>query len=199
MFNCVLTGDIVGSTDLTQNQQKRVMTTLESGFQSLRPVLGGSFDSFRGDGWQMQFAHETAPLRIALYLRATIRADDEAFETRVAIASSPEQSNDVFVQSGRALDTMPKNTLFRYANGGDSHATAVLADHISHRWTQAQARAVRPFLFPSSRVTQKTVAAQLGISRQAVGQALDAAGLTPLMAAITALETQANQRAGAIQ
>lgn len=197
MALCVLTGDIVGSTGLTHAQQDRVQFVLNYAHSQLRVNPNGRFDTFRGDGWQMGYNVPAVGLRYALYVRACLKADSDAFETRIAIAEGHEtpvlshENSNTYVASGRALDDMPRDVLMAHASGGPHHATTVLADHISRGWTVAQARAVEPFLRPHQSVTQKDVAAQLAISRQAVGQALDAAGYPVLIRALRALEEQA--------
>ena len=77
-----------------------------------------------------------------------------------------------------------------HAQGGAIGAATALADHVSNGWTSAQARAILPFLKTLKRPTQKEVSAFLGISRQAVGQALDAAGYSAIKAALAAIEEQ---------
>lgn len=139
-------------------------------------------------------------LRYALCFRAALRAQSETFETRVAIATGDEALGThkiettrtaTFIASGTALDAMPNDVLMVHAAGGALQAATLLADHISQGWTVAQARAIEPFLQPRARVTQQSVAEALGISRQAVGQALDAAGFFVIKSALSALEKQA--------
>ena len=197
MAICVLTGDIVGSMRLHRAQFERVQLLLEDSYYDIKEDTSGSLDQFRGDGWQMAFDNRHESLRFALYIRATLKANDDDFDTRIAISESDAEyliSNDyddVYVASGRALDDMPRDTLMAHANGGALHATTLLVDQISREWTQAQARAIKPFLLRNVRHTQKSVAAALGISRQAVGQALEAACYPVISRALRAIEEQA--------
>ncbi len=197
MALCVLTGDIVGSTELPRAGQERVLSLIETAFQSLSQHASDKLDFYRGDGWQMRFQDAGSGLQYALFIRAVLKSEDDAFDTRVAIADTagsapvPKAWDANAEASGRALDDMPRDVLMAHAAGGAQHAATLLADHISRHWTAAQARAIRPFLAPRPRVTQQQVADTLGITRQAVGQALDAAGYGPISRALKALKAQA--------
>ena len=197
MSICVLTGDIVGSTDLTKAQFSKLRLVLAGCLDALQQDGSANLDIYRGDGWQMDFDGRPPGLREALYIRASLRAENEAFETRIAIACGPEISiflganTKTHIASGHALDEMPRDILMSHAAGGPLQAATVLADHISQGWTRAQAMAIRPFLLKGSGITQKQVANDLGISRQAVGQALNAAGFHVLDRALRAIEEQA--------
>jgi DNA-binding phage protein len=201
MALCVLTGDIVGSTDLSAAELFEIAQTLTDANRNLHLVAGPPhFDIHRGDGWQAAFTNRSKALRIALLFRAVLFARNDKYETRIAIAVGDEslENKDIsransptFILSGRTLDTMSDDHLMAHASGGSHHAATVLADYISRSWTTAQARAIAPFLHPAESWTQKDVARNLGISRQAVGQALDAAGYPAIKAALTAIEEQA--------
>ena len=197
MAVCVLTGDIVGSTDLTSAQQRQVMDAVGQAFEDLADGNGPTFDTYRGDGWQMSFPTVGLGLRYALYIRALLRSKHEDFETRIAIAEhhgETRRSHRIatpFTQSGRSLDAMPDDVLLSHASGGPLQAATLLADRISRGWTNAQAKAIRYLLPPDADLTQKVIARHLGISRQAVGQALDAAAYPVIKRALAAIEGQA--------
>ena len=63
-----------------------------------------------------------------------------------------------------------------------------LADHIAQGWTRAQARAVCAMLPPGAG-PRRVAAERLNISRQAVDQALWAAGFPAIEAALEQIET----------
>ena len=193
MALCVLTGDIVGSTDLTAAE----MDTVHAVLARVRDTIGPDaalLDTYRGDGWQLSLAPEGSALRYALYVRASLTAEDDKFATRIALAEGghpfdpANTTSGPYIRSGRCLDAMPKEALMAHAAGGARHAATLLADQISRTWTTPQAKAIQPFLLGASDVTQKAVAENLSISRQAVGQALDAAGYHPIRRALAALE-----------
>ncbi len=96
----------------------------------------------------------------------------------------------VFSQSGRLLEMLPDQTLMAHSSGGSLDAAFRLADHISRGWTQAQARAMAAMLPPDAG-PRRVAADALGISRQAVDQALHAAGFPAIDAALKLIEAEA--------
>ncbi|WP_095589565.1 hypothetical protein [Actibacterium ureilyticum] len=197
---CVLTGDLIGSTALPDGQVAAAMAALRdaagqiSGWPDAAPAR---FTPYRGDGWQMVLRDPARALRAALFLRASLRVLGKPFATRIALATGvealgagPDLSGETgpnFVASGRALDAMPRGTELVWAAGGARDAVFRLADHISAGWTPAQARAVARMLPPTD-MTHAAAAQALGISRQAVDQALGAAGYPALHQAIALFE-----------
>ena len=74
-----------------------------------------------------------------------------------------------------------------FANGGALGAATRLADYVSAGWTKPQARAMREILWPD-RPTHAKIAAELGISRQAVDQNLSSAGASAILDALYLIE-----------
>lgn len=195
----VVTGDIVGSSDLARDRLDRAFNALETGAQAISDWIGTDvhFTRHRGDGWQICLPATIAPLRAALGMRAALRAADRDLRTRMALAVGAAEipkdgnlnlaSGPAFVASGQLLDQL-EHAMIAEAAGGASGAATRLGHAISDGWTQAQARAALPMLAPD-RPTQDSVADALGISRQAVRQALVAAGMPDLLAALEMLET----------
>ena len=152
----------------------------------------------RGDGWQIRMDIPRMALRAALLVRAEIRSRGNDLSTRIAIAighaeaDTPNDPNEsigaVFVASGRLLDGMPRGTTMAHASGGALSATTRLADHISQNWTKAQAAAMVHALTPNP-PTRAEIGRALGKSRQAVDQALTAAGYPALSDALRMIET----------
>ncbi|MEM9344537.1 MAG: MarR family transcriptional regulator [Pseudomonadota bacterium] len=186
MHIAVLTGDLIGSTELSADQISTAFTAIEAA----APISRN-----RGDGWQLLLTQPATALRTALRIRAALRRHD--LTTRIAIASGvstapiPKDLNEatgpVFVASGRALDAMSKGTTLAHAAGGALAATTRLADHISTGWTQPQAAAMHLALSPDA-PTRAEIGAALGKSRQAVDQALAAAGYPALSDALRLIE-----------
>lgn len=195
----VLTGDLVDSTALEH-------TTIETIFHALRHAareIGVWQDApirlarSRGDGWQICLDRPELALRSALLFRAAIRSWGKTLQTRVAIAIGDTQPGDTrdpnaatgpaFVASGRALDALKGDATMVHAAGGALGAATRLADHISRDWTEAQASAVFHAL-PPGRITRGEIGNTLGKSRQAVDQALAAAGFRALSDALAMIE-----------
>ena len=201
----VLSGDVVGSTQLSGTDQRRVFEALRDGAGRIADWLGNpvQFTRNRGDGWQICLPGARPGLRAALGMRAALRAEGKTFETRIAIASGPGEippngdlniaTGPVFVAAGRALDALDGPYMV-HAGGGALGATVRLADHISAGWTPAQARAVLPMLAPAP-PTHAAAARDLGISRQAVDQALNAAGFAALLDALALLDAAEDESA----
>lgn len=206
MIWTVFTGDIVNSTDLSASELDRVMSELNNACWQLSgwghhddDNTQSAFARRGGDGWQIALDRPKFALRAALFIQAQLRAMNEAYATRIAVATGegdlPPNANvdlnsaygPVFRESGRLLDTLAGSTLLAHADGGPLDAAFKLADHISQGWTQAQARAVCAMLPPDSG-PRRVAAEHLGISRQAVDQALRAAGFPAIEAALDQIE-----------
>ena len=200
----VLTGDIVDSSDMAPEDLDALMSALNdiakqlSGWQhTSENKTESAFARRGGDGWQIALNRPQFALRAALFVQSCLRSIDGGLATRVATATGdgtvPEQADlnsahgPVFRDSGRLLDTLKGRTLLAHADGGALGASFRLADHISQGWTQAQARAVHAMLPPEAG-PRRLAAERLGISRQAIDQALWAAGFPALNAALQQIE-----------
>ncbi|WP_353337146.1 MarR family transcriptional regulator [Pseudooceanicola nitratireducens] len=200
----IVTGDLVASRRLEAAEFDAAQQALRDGAEALTHWLGRPclLARHRGDGWQLAVpcpagAPPLAPLRVALVMRAALVRAGERIESRMALATGPAEipedgdlnraNGPAFIASGQLLDQLKSGGEMADAAGGAAGAATSLADHISRGWTQAQARSVFPMLAPD-RPTQEVVAAQLGISRQAVRQALNAAGFPAIARALAQLE-----------
>ena len=162
------------------------------------PGLTTGYARSDGDGWKFALSDPTLGLRSSLYLRAVLRRHGKTFATRIALACGAGDlpadgdlnaaSGPAFTASGRLLDTLtgPHITM-AHAEGGADNALIALADHISQGWTPAQARALC-LMLPPCAGTHAEAASQLGISRQAVDQALSSAGYHAISEALQSLE-----------
>lgn len=196
----VLTGDLIGSTGLDRTQLDGALGALERAVEDISHWQDGIVTGFArrgGDGWQCAVSAPELSLRCALFLRAALRDLGKPFATRIAIAQGsgtlpasrdPNAAHGAaFTASGRLLETLPAQTGMAHDRGGATGATVRLADHISSGWTPAQARAVRLMLWPRDRIRAEA-ATRLGITRQAVNQALWGAGFPALDDALTLIE-----------
>lgn len=197
----VLTGDLVASSELGPHEVDRSLDAISAASEVLATWPDVSVVGFArrgGDAWQIAFDAPRFGLRAALYVTACIRQLDKARATRIALASGEGHMPDrdpnaahgaAFTASGRLLSHLPVARHLDDAAGGARSAATLLADHIAQGWTPAQARAVAAQLPPGAGTIAQT-AATLSISRQAVSQALHAAGFPALQAALTALEAE---------
>lgn len=204
MAVAVLTGDIVGSTALPPARQEAVMDALAAAADDMASWHGGPlfFTRQRGDGWQVMLARPGLALRSALGFQAAVRQLGKGLATRISIATGAgdagpgpdlnSATGPAFVASGRGLDAMVPPQQIRHAAEGALGAAVRLADHIAQGWTAAQARALCPMLDPVAPPRHADIARTLGISHQAVTQALERAGHAPLAAALQMIETEAD-------
>ncbi len=200
----VLTGDIVTSSELTPDELDAIMTALDDARSKIATWPGKAgqtvttgFARRGGDGWQMALDRPALTLRAALFVQSRLRALSGSPGTRIAAATGdgtlPPDGDlnaahgPVFRASGRLLDGLSGRGLMAFAGGGALDASFRLADHIAQGWTQAQARAVHALLPPGSG-PRRIAAEQLGISRQAIDQALWAAGFPAIKAALGQIE-----------
>lgn len=198
MIYAVFTGDLVESSALDQGQLTVSLQGIKTCLQAIwrwedSPPLG--FGIRGGDGWQAALPAPHRALRAALYLRAQMLElpAQSRFALSIAEGTLPPDGDTnrahgpAFTTSGRLLEALPKHRLMAVSGPGPGAATFALADHIASGWTQAQARALAPMLAPDPG-PRSEVAKRLGISRQAVDQALNSAGFRALSDALDAWE-----------
>ncbi|MBL1436144.1 MAG: hypothetical protein COB08_008100 [Rhodobacteraceae bacterium] len=192
----VLTGDIVKSTALSRDERDALFAGLKAGADAVEALQDepAQFERFSGDSWQMLVQPKLA-LRASLVMRAFIRQESKSFETRISVGIgaveplSPEglgaSDGPAFWASGRGLKAL-KGAQYFCTNTGNK-PIFILADEISKRWTQAQAR-VLAFSLLLPHPTQESVASKVGISQQSVRNHLAAAGEPALLAALADIE-----------
>ena len=204
MYLTVLTGDIVASTEMNAAELDGVMNAIQSAARGMSDWTGSKatvhFSRRGGDAWQIASPAPIYAIRSVLYIQAHVRRLKKSFSTRIAVATgegtlpdtTPIDINSahgpVFIASGRLLDTITGHHLMEHADGGGFGAVLELCTHIAQGWTPAQARALCEMLPPNAG-SRAQAGAQLGISRQAVDQALWAAGFPAIEAALQHLET----------
>lgn len=202
----VLSGDIVGSQRIDRLDGVR-NTIIEAGrrLDEAWPglVVGGP-QFFRGDAWQLVLRRPKMALRVAIYLRARLRALEEPADTRIAIGLGDAEHIDpkevslslgeAFTLSGRALDEMGRRRAIRLSVPDRlKHQTFWLPPILSlcgaiiGRWKPRQAEAVALMLIENGR-TQEQLARDVKVSRQALSKALLSAGWPAIDEAITVVE-----------
>lgn len=198
----VLTGDIVDSSNLTASELDACMKNLHAAAIEIsgwdKDITTG-FARRGGDGWQIVMQRPRLAFRAALYLQATLRQRGKDHATRLAIAvqqgrlpiayrRNPNSGHGpAFTESGRLLDSITGQATMAHADGGARAAAIRLADHIAKGWTVAQARAMAHALPPDA-PPRADIAVRLGVTRQAVNQALWGAGFPALSDALGYLE-----------
>lgn len=163
----VLTGDIVGSTQLGPERLEAAMALLRrlaQEFEHVNPEsVVGRPDVFRGDSWQLCLKRPSLAVTAAVFVRAGFKAD--GLDTRIGIGLGPvdrlnesrisESSGPAFKHSGRTLDKLGKHRFLALDGAGyldvggyarspvDPLVAGVglLDAHIA-RWSQREAVAV---------------------------------------------------------
>lgn len=200
----VLTGDIIGSTQMSPEELERAFDALSASAEVQAEWHGESlhFTRQRGDGWQVRLARPELALRSALAFRAALRSEGKEFSTFMAVAEGeaglvPQgrdlnaSSEGVFVTSGRILDALKNsavNMKLYHQMSGEMGAVFALADHISQSWTPAQSAAMLLALTPVQQQSQSQIGRTLGKTRQAVSKALDGAGSEAILFSLAEIE-----------
>ncbi|MEP3844891.1 MAG: MarR family transcriptional regulator [Paracoccaceae bacterium] len=203
MYLAVLTGDIVASTEMKASELDSIMNAIQSATLDMADWTVSEttvhFSRRGGDAWQVATPAPKYAIRSALFLQANVRRLDKSFSTRIAAAigegtlpdTAPIDINSahgpVFTASGRLLDSISGHHLMEHSDGGALGAVLELCSHIAQGWTPAQARALCEMLSPHAG-SRAQAGIRLGISRQAVDQALWAAGFPAIEAALHHLE-----------
>ncbi len=195
-YCAVLTGDIVRSSRLRPRQLEAVRVSLLDAVDVARNwkrgLVKGKLEFFRGDAWQLLLTDPAMALRVAILVRASLRAHGIA-DTRIAIGLGKAgtipprrislSTGQAFVISGRALDRM---TLYSNLTIETSESCGVLSewlpvvghlcDSLVSRWTRRQAEIVRAAVDPRE-PDYDTMARKLrpAISKQAVAKGLSGA------------------------
>ncbi len=195
----VITGDIVSSSRLPEDDRRELHRVMNEGAAALREVfpeaVPADMDIFRGDSWQVLVTDPVFSLRVGLFYRAFLRArmQDNKVDTRMVIAVGtvdfvPDDhvsagDGEAYRESGRTLERMPKSGRMQFVLAGkpreDSQAVDVvvqLLDVLAMHWTERQAQAVAGALRGWKQEKIAGSWKEKSISQQAVAQHLDRAG-----------------------
>ena len=196
----VLTGELVNSRRADSATVAGTFDALEKATSDFGKTLHLDlrFTRFRGDGWQAVLTEPTRILEGTIFLLARLMTTPNSLKTRIGIgvgtatslgkANLSDADGAAFFTSGTLLDTMsPKRKLALAGETIDaSHAAIIdLTEFITNSWTPTQAEAVAHLMGNYPRTHEK-IAAELGITRQAVQSRLAGAGLAYFETAIGA-------------
>lgn len=208
MIYAVLTGDVVKSTRYSGARLDSFFAALGESVMSWDgwgdDLVAGGPERFRGDGWQLVLRKPGSALRVALLLRAHMRAEGQ-LQTRIAIGAGPVEklqpkrlaasSGEAFVRSGRCLEALratrlldiDAGNLFASDLSATLHSIVGLCDALAANWTQRQAQILAIALRPDA-PNQAGLGERLGISQQAIAGHYKKSGLTSLLGACETLE-----------
>ncbi len=190
-MHAVLTGDIVGSSGLCPVDHRKVIDVVKSVANVFPDAVIGGVDVFSGDSWQMLVSDCGISLRIALYLRASLKREkDLSVDSRISIAWGEvdmaqvnrerisESTGELFTLSGRRLAELKKASLMCFSALHDDYLSAAvggslgLIDVLVQQWSWEQARAVVAALTGK---TQVAIAAEFGVGQSSINKSLQAA------------------------
>ncbi len=198
----VITGDLVGSTELGPEKIERAFAALSDCADAQADWHGASlhFTRHRGDGWQVALAKPEMALRSALAFRAALRAEGAEFDSYMGIAEGEvegevgsdlnSEASVVFTHSGWAADAAKKMNRQKLvlSYGEALYAAAVLVDEISQGWTPTQAQTILAAIHPTEKPNYTKIAEDLGKSRQAVTKSLEASSYEAILTALQFIE-----------
>ncbi|ETX14584.1 hypothetical protein OCH239_03145 [Roseivivax halodurans JCM 10272] len=197
----ILTGDIVGSRKIGTDGTAAVFAALGEAFSGVEGWSGGParLTRSRGDGWQAAVPDGARALRVALCIRAYLRARDLP-ETRIGIglggvkslgsADLSDGDGPAFYAAADMLERMGRSrrlVLSPQAVPPLAPALVALCDTLAGGWTRLQGEVVWPLLQPSA-ISQTSLAATLGVTQQSIADRLDAAGFAAMTEALEAFE-----------
>lgn len=200
-IHTVLTGDLIKSRRTDTETVVAAFSILQKAATDFGKVwhLDLRFTRYRGDGWQIVLTDPQFTLDAILYFIATLRAGQPGVDTRISVGIGPvetlgtrdlsDATGPAFFISGDQLDQMSRKRLVAIAGHGIGPcqiAIVDLAECIATGWTAAQAQAVDLSL-QGDMPPHEDIAAQLGITRQAVQSRLSGAGFGYFETAIYAM------------
>lgn len=187
----VITGDIVGSSQIKSEYRKDLLECLNTMKNELQCVSPFSMELFRGDSFQLLIEDPAQAAKIAILLRAglinhTPNKDDGMWDAKISLGigqveflsdSIVTSDGEAFQYSGRQLDGMGKRrmavkTPWQDANKELDVMTSFIDDIITG-WSSKQAGMI--YLALRADTPKKEVAEFIGTSVQNVRNVLSSA------------------------
>lgn len=192
----ILTGDIVNSTKLDQEDYLLLTDALKESFRVINelyiPETTTSFDIFRGDSFQGVIPDPSQALEACLVIRSSLRKAQPKkssfnWDARTSLGIGTvdylpdrvsEGTGEAYQYSGTSLDQMKTEqrltiTTPWQAVNNEMQSQAALLDAIIHKWSPSQAEVVLELLAGKSR---KTIGKEFDISQAAVHYRIKGAG-----------------------
>lgn len=202
MVVSVLTSDIIDSSKLKKKELILVHETINTAFENLQECYQKEvalFEIYRGDSFQGIVLNPVNALKIAFYLKTSIKklnlgskhsskAKKSVVDFRMALGigkidalpeNLKEASGEAFIFSGRTLDAMKskqQKMSLKCENENINHEFAVhfkFFDLLTERWSMASAEVVYYLLQDRKEIE---IAKKLGISQSAVNSRKKASG-----------------------
>ncbi len=182
----VLTGDVVGSTQLNESQLDKLLAELTAQLNAIAAHHPHStFELMRGDAFQLLVMDYQHAAHYALLIRMALKA--HRFDCRISIGCGAlnrrretlgTSSGEAFLLSGRGLDRMKNERLKIASSVADfSYHFDLLTEFLDHQVTQMTDRqsaiGYLKLCYPHWR--QSDIADKLAVNRVSVTRSLKAA------------------------
>jgi hypothetical protein len=181
MMHAVITGDIVNSTLLDPQQEKKLLDQLKIIFQPYKSEF------YRGDSFQVYLSDSTRALELALLCRIAAislaqEETDSMFDIRISIGLGAVEEpvdtlstakGEAFVLSGRVLDEMGKTggrLMITINDPLNNIAFSILADYINSIYRQMTAKQAEVIEELLKGENQQQVADKLNKSKSTISQ-----------------------------
>jgi len=208
----VLTGDIIGSRRWNAQRRPELFDALRTVAQQLQTQFPAAvrlpIDLYRGDSWQLLIVEPQDALRIAIYIRTTLRLLPASFrlDSRIAIGLGTidflptdrisQGDGPAFQRSGQILQTLEywqmgldaTDDLWPPALRTTLQALVHHLDFLIQHWTPKQGRAIRGALLGQNQETIGRSWPDAPISQQAVAQHLQRSGWSAVEETLHAFE-----------
>lgn len=209
-IGAIITGDIVDSSQMTVDERTSILRLLQSLPLLLSPLYKTNIEIFRGDSFQVKVADPSKVLRIALAIRAIIRANrfvgnNKQWDARLAIGvgtldyetdSLSTSDGEAYRLSGRGLDLIGRARLYIETPWEDVNkeliVSTLFADDIVTGWTPIQSRIMFEKLIKNN--SQEEIGNTLDVSRQMVSKTMKAAKEALIMVYIKRFEDLINEK-----
>ncbi|GEM_PF-758607 len=189
----VLTGDVIGSTELSPQEYEDLLYTLTD---LIKYICGqhpnNEYEITRGDSFQIIIHDLENAAKYALIIRVGLRHRNTKYDCRSSIGIGFGSSirhnvgystGDAFTLSGRTLDSMDSETLkintsdIRFNEHFDL-LTKYLDSQVSGMKERQLAITYIMLTFNSEELTQGLIASKLGVLRESINRTINSANLT---------------------
>jgi predicted DNA-binding protein YlxM (UPF0122 family) len=203
----VLTADLVNSTKLDKQDYLSVIQFLKGLLSELAENENIAFEISRGDSFQVVFSNPVIAMRISLLIKFGLLSGNYSQSMNVTqslalgdfehLSNKPgESSGEVFINSGRGLDTTPKGHLSLHNDLLGAQGFKLATQFLNHHLDQLSKKQAEvsylylKFNYPE----QGVIASDLNITRQNVATHLKRAGAELVKAYIGEYESLVKKR-----
>ncbi len=197
----VVTGDIVNSSALTNEQRTRLLSVLKGSFDKIEPTFGKALLAdeikiFRGDSFQGILDKPEYALQVGILIRAALKAANPGprnrlWDARIAIGigkisyfptKGSEADGEAFHFSGPILDGLKKSRRLSVVSADiafnkELEVECHLLDALIGKWSAEQAAIVEAAL---AGINQDELSKQFEISQPAIRKRMQGAGYSAI-------------------